>query len=167
MQRYVISLAVLLLLVASMAAQDYQIRTRVDLVVVPTSVRDSEGKLLAGLTIEDFAVLEDGQLQKITNFSVDPQPLSAVILVDTGMGGISLKRLVPLFVSVTGGFSPFDEMASFRYDHLVHQLSDFTNDHETIEKSMDIVKVIAEKQPATVPSGDAAETTPKLLRLLL
>ena len=58
---------------------------------------------------------------------------------------------VALFIALTDGFSQFDEMAAFRYDHLVFQLSDFTNDHESIEKSFGVVKSIAEKQPATVP----------------
>jgi len=157
----------LILVAAVMLGQNYQVRTRVDLVVVPISIRDSDGRLVGGLKQDDFIVREDGRQQEITNFSADPQPLSAAIVIDTGMGGISLRRLVPLFVSVTGGFSEFDEMASFRYDHLVHQLSDFTSDHEKIEKSWDVVKTIAEKQPATVPAGDPAPTAPKILQMLL
>ena len=167
MRRHIASIAALLLLASGLAGQDYQVRTRVDLVVVPTSVRDSDGKLVANLTEKDFRVLEEGRPQAITNFSADPQPLSAAIVIDTGMGGNSLRRLVPLFISVTSGFSPFDEMSSFRYDHLVHQLSDFTNDHEKIEKSFDVIKDIAERQPATVPAGAPPETVPGILRLLL
>ena len=64
-----------------------------------------------------------------------------------------MKRLVPLFISVTAGFGPLDEMASFRYDHFVHQLADFTADQDQILKSFEIVKTIAAKQPATVPQG--------------
>src|SRR6185295_14835981 len=89
------------------------------------------------------------------------------IVIDTGMGGISLRRLVPLFISVTGGFSEFDEMAAFRYDHLVFQLSDFTGEREKIEKSFEIVKTIAKKQPDRVASGDPAPTTPKILQTIL
>src|SRR2546427_7763209 len=37
-----------------LAAEKYQLRARVDLVVVPTSVRDSKGNLIAGLTEKDF-----------------------------------------------------------------------------------------------------------------
>jgi VWFA-related protein len=139
----------------------------VDVVVVPASVQDSAGKLVAGLVREDFRVFEDGQPQSISNFSVDPQPLSAAIVIDTGMSGIALRRLAPLFISVTGGFSEFDEMCSLRYDHLVHRLSDFTKDPVQIEKSLDVVKTIAEKQPAQVPGGDAAPTAPKIVQLLL
>jgi len=155
------------LLVSTLAAQNYQMRTKVDLVVVPTTVRDDKGKLVPGLTQKDFTILEDRIPQTISNFSDDPQPLSAAIVIDTGMGGISMRRLVPLFITLTGGFSEFDEMAAFRFDHFVSQLSDFTNDHEKIEKSFDIVKTIAAKQPPTVPAGAPAPTAPKILQLLL
>jgi VWFA-related protein len=163
---FISSLTIVWILFSS-AVHGYQIRARVDLVVVPASVRDSRGKLVAGLTAKDFTVFEDGMPQAISNFSDDPQPLSAAILVDTGMGGISMRRLVPLFIAVTSGFSEFDEMASFRFDHFVVRLSDFTADHEKIEKSFDVVKTIAEKQPATVESGTPAPTAPKIVQLLL
>jgi VWFA-related protein len=152
--------------IATVAAQDIQVRTNVDLVVVPVSVRDG-ARLVNGLTKDDFTVLEDQVPQTISNFSADPQPLSAVIVLDTGMGGIALRRLVPLFIAITDGFSEFDEMAAFRYDHLIFQLSDFTSDHEKIEKSFDIVKTIAAKQPANVAPGDPAPTAPKILQTIL
>jgi VWFA-related protein len=167
MRPYIAVGLALFAVISILEAQDFQVKTRVDLVVVPTSVQGPGGKLIAGLTQTDFTIFEDGQPQTISNFSDDPQPLSAAIVIDTGMGGIPMRRLVPLFVSVTGGFSTFDEMASFRYDHLVHQLSDFTDDYERIEKSFAIVKTIAEKQPATVPAGAPAPTAPKIVQLLL
>lgn len=165
--RSVIVLITALVIGSSVAAQNFQVRTNVDLVVVPASVRDDKGKLVAGLTRKDFTIFEDRIPQTISNFSDDPQPMSAAIVVDTGMGGISMRRLVPLFISVTGGFSDLDEMASFRYDHLVFQLSDFTSDHEKIEKSFAVVKTIAAKQPDRVPPGDAAPTAPKVLQVIL
>ena len=139
------------LLVVGRAQDNPQIRTRVDLVVIPTSVLDSSGKLIGGLKRDDFTVLEDGRLQTISNFSADAQPLSAAIVVDDGMDGLSLRRLAPLFVSVAAGFTESDEMAAFRFDHFVTNLADFTNDPKVIEKSFEIVKSIAEKQPSQRP----------------
>jgi VWFA-related protein len=161
-----ITLIAILIGIATVAAQDFRVRTNVDLVVVPVSVRDGD-RLVYGLTKEDFTVLEDNVPQTISNFSADPQPLSAAIVLDTGMGGIALRRLVPLFISITNGFSEFDEMAAFRYDHFVFQLSDFTSDHEKVEKSFDVVKTIAAKQPAYVSSGDPAPSAPNILRTIL
>jgi VWFA-related protein len=167
MSRSITFVTAVFVLSSVIVAQQFQLRAKVDLVVVPTSVRDDKGKLVTHLTQKDFTVLEDQSPQTILNFSADPQPLSAVVLIDTGMGGIAMRRLVPLFIALTNGFSDFDEMASFRYDHLVFQLSDFTSDHEKIEKSFNVVKSIAEKQPATVPPGDPAPTVPKALQLIL
>jgi VWFA-related protein len=145
----------LLGLLAVGRAQAPQIRARVDLVVVPVSVHDSSGKLLAGLKRDDFSVIEDGRLQSISNFSADPQPLSAAIVVDDGMDGLSLRRLAPLFVSVSAGFSESDEMAAFRFDHFVTNLAEFTNDPEKIEKSFEVVKSIAENRPAQRPPANS------------
>jgi VWFA-related protein len=167
MRRNVPILITILALGSLVRAQQFQVRTKVDLVVVPTAVRDGKGKLVPGLTQKDFTIFEDNVPQTISNFSADPQPLSAAIVMDTGMGGIAMRRVVPLFISITDGFSEFDEMASFRYDHFVFQLSDFTNDHQKIEKSFEIVKTIAAKQPATVATGAPLPTAPKILQLLL
>src|SRR5205823_888344 len=104
------------------AAQNYKLRAKVDLVVVPTSVRDTKGNLMSGLKKDDFTIFEDGVPQTISNFSDDPQPLSAAIVLDSGMSGLAMRRLSPLFIAITNGFSDFDEMASFRYDHFVFQL---------------------------------------------
>ena len=136
-----------LLAVAEFSSQDTQIRTRVDLVVVPVSVRDNNGSLITNLGPEDFTVLEDGRQQKITNFSVDAQPLSAAIVVDDGISGPSLKQIFDLFPSIAGGFTADDEMTSFRYDHLTTRLSDFTRDREQIEKSFGELEQIAKSRP--------------------
>jgi VWFA-related protein len=162
-----ILLITILVATTYVVAQDFQVRTNVDLVVVPVSVRGEGGRLVHGLTQKDFTVLEDNVPQTISNFSADPQPLSAAIVIDTGMGGIAMRRLVPLFISITSGFSDFDEMAAFRYDQSVFQLSGFTNDDEKIEKSLEIVKTIAAKQPAYVAPGDPAPTAPKILQTIL
>jgi len=162
--RATIAILITVILAASAASQ---IRTRVDLVVVPVSVRDGKGNLVTALTQKDFAILEDGVPQSISNFSDDPQPLSAAIVIDTGMGGIALRRLVPLFISITAGFSEFDEVAAFRYDHTVVRLSDFTNNFFKIEDSFETVKTIAQKQPDRVEKGDPSPTSPKILQALL
>lgn len=143
-----------------------QIRARVELVVVPVNVRDSSGKLVTGLTKDDFVVTEDGVTQTISYFSIDPTPLSAAIVVDDGMGGEALKRLVSTMDVLISGFSPEDEMVAFRYDHFVWKLSDFTNDPKVIQKSFGELPKIAESRPAQGEPGEAAAGGPAWLRAL-
>jgi VWFA-related protein len=129
-----------------------QIRARVDLVVVPATVKDSQGKLINGLSKEDFLIREDGIPQTITNFDIDPLPLSAAIVIDDGMNGNQLRRLYPsfspsIFTTLAAGFTPNDQMAAFRYDRLVYKLSDFTSDSGEIERRFDVLRTFALTRP--------------------
>ena len=53
------------------AAPPGQIRVQVNLVNLFATVRDKHKALVTGLKMDDFQVLEDGQPQEITNFSVE------------------------------------------------------------------------------------------------
>ena len=101
----------LLLFVLSGLSQDYQLRMRLDLVVVPVTVKAAGDRLVTGLTQDDFIVFEDGAKQRITNFTTDPVPLSAAVLVDTGLSAGSLSKVQKTFPALAGAFSDFDEVA--------------------------------------------------------
>src|SRR5215510_4408121 len=159
-----------LLVLGSANSLPSQIRARVDLVVVPVSVQDNNGVLIPQLERDDFKVFEDGKRQTITNFSADEQPLSAAIVIDDGISGNALKRLVPLLHSLAAAFTANDEMTSFRYDHFISKLSDFTNDRDQIEKSFRELSQIADTRP-TEPEQPAVyskieKKTPRILRVL-
>ena len=158
-QRTFIILLTLAVLMTSGGYLWSQLRARVELVVVPVSVRDAEGKLVTGLTKDDFVVKEDGVPQSIANFSIEPAPLSAAIIVDDGMGGNSLKRLIPLLDQMTAGFAPEDEMVAYRYDHFVWKLTNFTNDHNVIVKSFGELGKIADTRPADGEPGEPLHAT--------
>ena len=81
---WLLTLFAVAMLIASASYVRSQLRARIELVVVPVNVRDSDGKLVTGLTKEDFTVKEDGIPQTISSFSLDPAPLSAAIVVDDG-----------------------------------------------------------------------------------
>jgi VWFA-related protein len=157
-----LSVAMLLCSSTMFLGQDFQLHTKVDLVVVPVSARVRDGSLVTSLTKDDFTLLEDGKPQTISNLSTDPQPLSAVVIVDTGMSGSALHRLVPLIAVLTRGFKESDEVAAYRYDHFVTKLSDFTNNPQDIERSFDAVKQISDAKPADSEMG--AELGPSPVR---
>jgi hypothetical protein len=60
----------------------HELKVPVDLVVVPVTVEDKEGKLVSGLGQADFEIFEDGVVQKLSYFSVEPSPLSVAFLID-------------------------------------------------------------------------------------
>ncbi|MBI4471225.1 MAG: VWA domain-containing protein [Acidobacteria bacterium] len=151
----VLSVAALLLLITNAAAQDIQFRTRVDLVVVPVTVKGDGDRLIAGLTKDDFVVFEDGRQQTITNFTSDPVPLSAAVLVDTGLSAESLTKVQETFTALAGAFSPFDEVAVYKYEKFVDKVIDFSGDLMAVENALKTLKSIKPSRtaPAAAPGG--------------
>jgi VWFA-related protein len=101
--------------------------SRVNFVVVPVTVKDPAGRLVDGLLRRDFAVLEDGVPQPLQLFTSDPFPLSAAVVVDTGMPDNVLKKVQDTLPAIAGAFGPNDEVAFYSYGNSVDQVSDFVN----------------------------------------
>lgn len=59
------------------------LRVDTQLVSVPAVVRDHTGHPLVSLRAENFAVFEDGRLQRITNFATAEAPFEVALLLDT------------------------------------------------------------------------------------
>ena len=67
---------------AALLAQTAAFRARLDLVQVTVSVTDAAGRLVTGLTKDDFQVWEDGVEQQITQFTDERVPVSLGVLLD-------------------------------------------------------------------------------------
>ena len=137
-----------LLLAAAAFAQDpqYRIRAKIDLVVVPVTVKGSGDKLVGGLTQKDFVIYEDGRRQTITNFTADPVPLSAAVVIDSGLSADSLSKVQKTFPALTGAFAKEDELAIYRFDKFVTRELDFTNNTERIETAMNKLRELKPDQ---------------------
>jgi VWFA-related protein len=67
---------------AAPAANAQTFRARLDLVQVTVSVTDENGRLVTGLTRDDFQVWEDGIEQTVTQFTDQRVPVSLGVLLD-------------------------------------------------------------------------------------
>ena len=63
-------------------AQAPAFRARLDLVQVTVSVTDASGRLVTGLTKDEFQVWEDGLEQEVTQFTDERVPVSLGVLLD-------------------------------------------------------------------------------------
>jgi VWFA-related protein len=105
----------------------YTIRVTKNVVLVPVTVKDSEGRLVGGLLPKDFSVLESGKVQKLEFFTSDPFALSAAVVLDTGMADVGLKKVQETLSALQGAFSQFDEIGIYTYSSTVGRVSDFTS----------------------------------------
>ena len=79
-------LAILLVVAVLLAAAkpvQYQVRVNVDLVNINFSATDKNGRMVPGLTADDFIIEEDGRKQQVSQFSRERElPLTLALLVD-------------------------------------------------------------------------------------
>jgi Ca-activated chloride channel family protein len=64
------------------AQNDPVFRSGVSLVRVDAEAVDPSGRVVSGLTKDDFRVLDEGNAQSIVNFSFDEEPLDLILLFD-------------------------------------------------------------------------------------
>ncbi|MBI2956019.1 MAG: VWA domain-containing protein [Acidobacteria bacterium] len=112
----------------------YRLRTSVELVLVPVTVKDGQGNLVTGLQRDDFQLLENGEEQPIRYFSVDPFPLSAVILVDEVLNDAARKTLRETLPVLASAFSPEDEFALLAFDVYPREELAFTRDPDQLRQ---------------------------------
>lgn len=105
----------------------FTIRTTTNLVLVPVTVKDSDGRMVNGLQPKDFSVYENGQKQVMKFFTSDPFALSAAVIIDLGMPDVGVKKVQQTFSALQGAFTQFDEVAIYTYSDKVGRISDFTS----------------------------------------
>lgn len=127
----------------------FRLRTTVELVLVPVTAKDRRGDLVTDLRREEFRLYENGKEQPIDYFSIDPFPLSAVILVDAGLARAAHEKVQATLPVVPSIFGPADEFALYVFDTYPRQVLDFTYDSEQLRLA---VRSLVETS-APVPTG--------------
>jgi Ca-activated chloride channel family protein len=129
--------------VASQAAEpDLVIRSDVRLVLLDVSVKDRDGKLVAGLSSNSFSVLENGIPQKITVFASDDLPVTVGILVDASRSmAPKRKEVIYAAEAFIGSSNPRDEVFVLNFnDNVMRGLPEgvlFSSDTEQLRAALD------------------------------
>jgi VWFA-related protein len=127
----------LLLVAGAACAQETNLRTTVRLVVAPTTVVDSAGHYVDGLSADDFLVYDNGQPRRV-NADVGYVPISLVIAVQSGSiaaEAINKMRRIgslvePLIIGDRG------EVAVVSYASDVLLMQPFTSDPDNLSRGL-------------------------------
>jgi Ca-activated chloride channel family protein len=93
------------------AAAQSAISVKSDLVALPVTVTDANGTFVSGLSLQDFRVFEDGQLQRLTVFGEADTPVTVGLVVDHSRSmGSKLPDVVTAVSSFAHLSNPQDEM---------------------------------------------------------
>ncbi|MBL8140683.1 MAG: VWA domain-containing protein [Acidobacteria bacterium] len=128
------------LLAAPHAQQPSQPMFRSATQVVPlyVTVTDATGRLVAGLTRDDFTILDNGVAQQIAVFENESVPFSASLMIDT-----SLSMTLNLDLVKQGAeqflmrLEPTDEAMVGAFNDKIQFACDLTSDRETLIGSLD------------------------------
>lgn len=133
------AVAVGIVLLASTAIRGQQagtFRSSVDLVPVFTTVIGPDGSFAAGLTKDDFTVLDNGKPQEIVSFSDQAQAISVSLILDTSSSMASALPRVFKAASVFLDDLRPDDRAMI--GTLFYQGPPFTTDKSRLRTAMDL-----------------------------
>ena len=121
------------------SAQETTVRSRSNLVLIPTLVKDQQGEIIYGLQAKDFIIEDDGTEQPARlDEAPEGQPVSLVVAVQRGrrasyefprMQGLR-TMLDPLFALGTA------QVAVVEFDSHVKLTRNFTNDEALIDADL-------------------------------
>jgi VWFA-related protein len=132
-----------------------RIRSRTELVIVPVTVKDSQGNLVSGIGRDEFRIFEDGIEQPVALFSSDAFPLSAVILLDNDLGSKTAGEVQQSLMSIAAGFGPSDEVSLMLFDQFPEPVLDFTADSDKLFTQLKRLRL-----DSSIPKGEDNESVP-------
>ena len=106
----------------------HKISVSSDLVVLPVTVEDRNGNLVASLQQRDFRVFDDEVEQTIDVFTSEASPLSLVLLIDDDLKAKDAEQMAPSLRAIAAGMSLADEAMVCRFDLLFYAGDVFTSD---------------------------------------
>jgi VWFA-related protein len=129
----------LICLLAWASAQETVLRSRSNLVLVPTLIKDTQGGIVYGLQAGDFAIEDDGVEQQIRlDEAPEGQPISLIVAIQRGrrasyefprLQGLR-AMLSPLFASGTS------RLAIVEFDSHVELIRNFTQDEPAFDTDL-------------------------------
>ena len=123
-----------------------------NLVVLPVTVKDARGNLVAGLTAEDFQIFDDSVEQKIDVFDTEGEALSLVVLIDDDLKAGDAHEMALSLRAILAGISVSDEAMVCRFDLEFYPGATFTgNDQALLAELKGAQEASRERPPVFVP----------------
>ena len=125
--------------IATQAQETPQIRVQSNAVLVPTLVKDVQGRLVYGLTQKDFAIDDNGMEQDVhLDDSAESEPASVVVAIQTGRRAwrefARMRGIGPLLSSVLD--QQQSQIALVEFDSRINLVEDFTADQTRIDEDL-------------------------------
>jgi Ca-activated chloride channel homolog len=137
-----------------------RIRIPVNQVVVPVTVKDRSGNLVADLRRDEFRIFEDNIEQRIAYFGAEPAPISMVLLLDNDLKSKDAKQVKESLDAIVGALSLSDESFVCRFDQFFHAGKGFLSDQDKL--LTELKRTHLDDEPSVGPSSPAISNGPSI-----
>ncbi|MDQ4122406.1 MAG: VWA domain-containing protein [Acidobacteriota bacterium] len=108
-----------------------------NLVTIPVSVFDRNGRYLPGLQQTDFKIFEDGKEQQIAYFGTSEQPVTVILVLDTSPSTeYKIEEIQDAAISFVNQLKPNDKVMVIEFDANLNVLSDLTTDKYRLARAI-------------------------------
>ena len=135
------------------------LRVNVNLVILPVTVKDGAGRLVADLTRNEFRILDDNIEQRLEYFSAEAFPLSAIILLDNDLKSKDARQVESSLSAIVAGLSANDEAFVCRFDTNFHPGKGFTRDQDKLLTELHRTRVDDSRSSAPPPAAGGVFTS--------
>lgn len=117
--------------------EDGVIRVETNLVAMPVSVLDKDGRFISGLQQRDFKIFENGIEQKIDYFQSVEQPFSVVLMIDVSPSTqFRIEEIQSSAITFVEKLRPGDRIMVVSFDQNVRVLTAFTSDRNVLRNAI-------------------------------
>jgi len=116
---------------------DDVIRVETNVVTIPVSVLDRDGRFITGLLKEDFQIFENGVEQKIEEFATVQQPFTVILLIDVSPStAFQIDEIHDAAITFVDQLRNEDKVMVIAFDEKVRVLSQPTNNRTTLRNAI-------------------------------
>ena len=108
--------------------EDEVVKVETNLVTMPVSVIDREGRFISGLQQNDFRIFENGVEQKVGYFQSVEQPFTVILMIDVSPStAFQIDEIQQGAITFVNQLRPADRVMVMSFDETVHILCRPTN----------------------------------------
>jgi Ca-activated chloride channel homolog len=116
---------------------DEVIKVETNLVTMPVSVLDRDGRFIAGLQQKDFQIFENGVQQKVEYFQSVEQPFTVILLIDVSPSTqFQITEIQDAAIEFVNQLRRDDKVQVISFDERVHVLSPVTTDRRVLRNAI-------------------------------
>ncbi|PYT00282.1 MAG: hypothetical protein DMF63_06825 [Acidobacteria bacterium] len=117
--------------------EDEIVKVETNLVTMPVSVIDREGRFISGLQQKDFKIFENGIEQKVGLFQSVEQPFTVILMIDVSPStAFQIDEIQAGAITFVNQLRPADRVMVISFDDDVHVLCRPTNDRRILQNAI-------------------------------